>query len=75
MVISTTSMFGFSLDAMCTIFITCVVFYYMLLDTGASGENIGLAVSQAINLTGLVPWGETHFSDLLTMKKHINISI
>lgn len=29
----------------------------MLYDVGAAGEKIGLAISQAINLTGLVPWG------------------
>lgn len=59
MSVSTTSLFGFSLDIICTMFIACIIYYYMIIEPNASGEKIGLAVSQAINLTGLVPWGET----------------
>ncbi|XP_055319307.1 ATP-binding cassette subfamily C member 4-like [Sitodiplosis mosellana] len=56
-IISTTSVFGFCLDFMCLLFIASIVYYYVLFDTGVSGEKIGLAISQAISLTGLVPWG------------------
>lgn len=55
--IASTSVFGLSLDTLCTIYIACIIFYYMLFDVNAAGEKIGLAISQAINLTGLVPWG------------------
>lgn len=58
MVISTNSVFGFSLDMMCLIFTSCIIFYYMLFDTGVSGEKIGLAVTQALSLTGMVQWGQ-----------------
>lgn len=51
------SVFGLSLDTLCTIYIACIIFYYMLFDVNAAGDKIGLAISQAINLTGLVPWG------------------
>lgn len=51
-------MLGVSLDAICTIFIGCIIFYFMLFETGSSGDKIGLAISQAINLSGMVPWGE-----------------
>lgn len=58
MQLSTSSMFGFSLDFICTMLMASIVFYYMLFETNASGEKIGLAVSQIIGLTGIVPWGE-----------------
>lgn len=52
------SLFGLSLETLCTIFVTCVIFYYMVFDFGVSGDKIGLAISQAINLSGIVTWGE-----------------
>lgn len=58
MVISTTSTFSFTLDLICSLFTACITFYYILFDTGASGEKIGLALTQAMNLTGMVQWGE-----------------
>lgn len=57
MIISTVTTFGFYLDVTCTIFIFCIVFYYMLFDTGVSGEKVGLAISQAISISGLISWG------------------
>lgn len=57
MSMSTTSAFSFSMDIICMIFIFCIIFYYMLFDTGVSGEKIGLAISQAISLSGIVAWG------------------
>lgn len=57
MYLSTSSMFGFALDFICTLFMACVVFYYMLFEKDATGEKIGLAVSQVIGLSSIVPWG------------------
>ncbi|XP_055306890.1 ATP-binding cassette subfamily C member 4-like isoform X2 [Sitodiplosis mosellana] len=57
MAISTSAVFGFSLDILCLIFTASIIFYYMLIDTSVSGEKIGLAVTQAIGLTGMVQWG------------------
>lgn len=57
MVISTTSLFGLSLDIMCTILTAFITFYYMLIEPNASGVEIGLAVSQILKLGGLVTWG------------------
>lgn len=57
MSIGTTSAFGFSLDALCVLYIACIIFYFMLFDVNTAGDKIGLAISQALNLTGLVPWG------------------
>lgn len=58
MAVSTTSTFGFCLDVITLTFLACIIFYFMLFDTSASGVKIGLAVSQAISLTGMAPWGE-----------------
>lgn len=57
MSLSTSSMFGLSLDIVCTLFVACVIFYFMFVDTGVSGEKIGLSVSQTIFMTGLASWG------------------
>lgn len=58
MIVSTTSTFGFSLDVLCTLFIAFITLYYTISDTGASAEVIGLSISQAIFMTGLLSWGE-----------------
>lgn len=58
MFIATGSAFGFSLDVMCWIFITCIILYYMVLDTGASSETVGLALTQTLSLTGALQYGE-----------------
>lgn len=57
MVISVSCMFGLSLDMVCSFFSAIIIFYYMLYDTRASGENIGLAITQALSLTGLCQFG------------------
>lgn len=48
MFIATGSAFGFSLDAMCWVFISFIISFYMFMDTGASGEMVGLALTQVI---------------------------
>lgn len=58
MMFSTMAAFGLCLDMICTVFCACIVFYYMLFENDASGEKIGLAISQAIGLTGFVPFGK-----------------
>lgn len=57
MVISTNCVFGLSLDIICVLFTTSIIFYFILFDTEVSGEKIGLAVTQALSLTGLVQFG------------------
>lgn len=51
--LSTTSAFGLCLDLMCFVFITCIIAYFMLIDTGVPGEQIGLAITQALTLIGI----------------------
>lgn len=59
--VTSVAVFGLSLDTLSTMYISCVVFYYLLLDTNGSGAKIGLAISQALSLTGIVAWGEIFF--------------
>lgn len=54
----TATMFGLYVDLLSTIFMTCIVSYYMLFETDASAVVVGLAISQVMTLTGLLPWGE-----------------
>lgn len=46
MFIATSSMFGLTLDVMCLIFMFCIIFFFMLFDTGVSGDRVGLAITQ-----------------------------
>lgn len=57
MFISTSSAFGFSLDILCYIFVFSIIFYYMVLDTSVSGDQVGLAITQAMSLGGMLQWG------------------
>jgi ATP-binding cassette subfamily C (CFTR/MRP) protein 4 len=50
--ISTARAFGFWLDFVMVIYIAIVVLSFFLMD--ASGGNVGLAITQAMGLTGMV---------------------
>lgn len=58
MFISAGSAFGFSLNLICWLFIGCMLAFYMFLDKGASGESVGLALSQVLSLTGVLQFGK-----------------
>ncbi|XP_055306876.1 ATP-binding cassette sub-family C member 4-like [Sitodiplosis mosellana] len=64
--LATRSAFSLSLDLICFVFVSCIILYYMLFDTGVSGEKIGLAVTQALNLTGVVQWGVRECAEVST---------
>ncbi|XP_031637722.1 multidrug resistance-associated protein 4-like, partial [Contarinia nasturtii] len=63
---STVATFGFCLDIVCTIFICCSIFYYILFDQEVSNEKIGLVVSQAIGLSSKVSWAVRQSADVDT---------
>lgn len=44
------------LELMCFMFISCIIIYYMF-DTDQNGGNVGLAITQAMNLVGMLSWG------------------
>lgn len=57
MFIATGSAFAFTLNVICWLFIGCMLAYFMLLAKDASGESVGLAISQVLSLTGVVQYG------------------
>lgn len=63
--------FGLYLDTLVAIYMACVVFYYILFETGAPGVKIGLAISQTFSLTGRFPWGESFFYALSIIIYHL----
>lgn len=60
MFIATSSAFGMILDVLCLLFVIFVVFSFLLLDTGVSGDKVALAITQAMNVTSLLQWGIRH---------------
>lgn len=60
MFIATSSAFGFSLDILCWIFVFVVIFSFMMLQAGVSGDKVGLAITQSMTMTGLLQWGIRH---------------
>lgn len=66
MFISTTSALGFALDVLCFVFIACIIYMFMLFDTGVSGDKIGLAITQAMILPGMLQWGVRNSAEVST---------
>ncbi|ENN78464.1 hypothetical protein YQE_05102, partial [Dendroctonus ponderosae] len=56
--------FGFWLDMHCVIFISLVTLSFLVMDTETMGGNVGLAITQAIQLTGMFQWGMRQWSEL-----------
>lgn len=57
MFITSTSALGFVLDIMGFLFVSCIIYYFMLFDSGVSGNEIGLAITQALSMSSLLQWG------------------
>lgn len=57
MFIATSSAFAFSLDFLYLLFVCCIILYYVAIDTDASGDKVGLALTQAMSLGGSLQWG------------------
>lgn len=57
MYIATGSAFGVLLDIMVLLFIACVTFFFLLIESGVTGDKVGLAITQSMALTGLLQWG------------------
>lgn len=56
--LATNRAFGYWLDQLCLIFITAVTFGFLIgSHLGVFGGNVGLAITQAISLTGMLQWG------------------
>lgn len=50
--------FNLYVDMLSAIFMTCIVSYYLLIEIDGQATSIGLAISQAMRLTGALPWGK-----------------
>ncbi|CAH0557608.1 unnamed protein product [Brassicogethes aeneus] len=62
--ISTSRAFGYWLDLVCIIYITVVTFSFLLMGNEQFGGNVGLAITQAIGLTGMFQWGMRQSTEL-----------
>ncbi|KYB27685.1 probable multidrug resistance-associated protein lethal(2)03659 isoform X2 [Tribolium castaneum] len=62
--ISTSRAFGYWLDVVCIIYITLVTFSFLVIGNEKFGGNVGLAITQAIGLTGMFQWGMRQSTEL-----------
>ncbi|CAG9823622.1 unnamed protein product [Phaedon cochleariae] len=62
--ISTSRAFGYWLDLVCIGYIALVTFSFLLIGTEKFGGNVGLAITQAIGLTGMFQWGMRQSTEL-----------
>lgn len=60
--ISTSRAFGFWLDLFCVIYIAIVTGSFFIF--GGEGGNVGLAITQAMAMTGMVQWGMRQSAEL-----------
>ncbi|CAG9769762.1 unnamed protein product [Ceutorhynchus assimilis] len=62
--IATSRAFGYWLDMVCIVYITTVTFSFLLIGSEKFGGNVGLAITQAIGLTGMFQWGMRQSTEL-----------
>jgi ATP-binding cassette subfamily C (CFTR/MRP) protein 4 len=62
--ISSSRAFGFWLDIVCLIYISVVTFSFLIMGSNTFGGNVGLAITQAIGLTGMFQWGMRQSAEL-----------
>lgn len=55
--IATNAAFGFVLDVMCNLFIACIMGHFLFVDKNVPGEKVGLAITQAMTLLGILRHG------------------
>ncbi|KAG5883223.1 hypothetical protein JTB14_011415 [Gonioctena quinquepunctata] len=56
--------FGFWLDLLCVGYIALVTLSFFFMGNETHGGNVGLAITQAISLTGMFQWGMSQWSNL-----------
>ncbi|PNF14801.1 putative multidrug resistance-associated protein lethal(2)03659 [Cryptotermes secundus] len=62
--IASSRAFGFWLDMVCLIYITLVTISFFVIGGENTGGNVGLAITQAIGLTGMLQWGMRQSTEL-----------
>ncbi|XP_023034344.1 probable multidrug resistance-associated protein lethal(2)03659 isoform X1 [Drosophila willistoni] len=61
--LSTNRAFGYYLDCFCTLYIVVIIVNYFINPPSNSGE-VGLAITQAMGMTGMVQWGMRQSAEL-----------
>ncbi|KAG5889081.1 hypothetical protein JTB14_004925 [Gonioctena quinquepunctata] len=64
MYVGATRTFGFWLDLNCVIYIALVLVALLFVESETFGGNMGLALTQAMGLTGMFQWGMRQWSEL-----------
>ncbi|CAG9825399.1 unnamed protein product [Phaedon cochleariae] len=59
-----TRTFGFWLDLLCVAYIAIVTLSFFFMGNETYGGNVGLAITQALSLTGMFQWGMRQWSEL-----------
>lgn len=62
--IATSRAFGFWLDLVCVIYIGVVTLSFLVFSQEEYGGNVGLAITQAMGLTGMFQWGMRQSTEL-----------
>ncbi|XP_077294803.1 putative multidrug resistance-associated protein lethal(2)03659 [Arctopsyche grandis] len=62
--IATSRAFGFWLDLVCVIYIGFVTLSFLVMGDENLGGNVGLAITQAMGLTGMFQWGMRQSTEL-----------
>ncbi|XP_026324288.1 probable multidrug resistance-associated protein lethal(2)03659 [Hyposmocoma kahamanoa] len=62
--IASSRAFGFWLDLLCVFYIAIVTLSFLVLKQEEYGGNVGLAITQAIGLTGMIQWGMRQWAEL-----------
>ncbi|VEN61103.1 unnamed protein product [Callosobruchus maculatus] len=56
--------FGFWLDAICVLYIAVAILILLFVKSETLGGNIGLALTQAMGITGMFQWGMRQWSEM-----------
>lgn len=62
--IASSRAFGFWLDLVCVVYIGFVTMSFLVLENAEYGGNVGLAITQAMGLTGMFQWGMRQSTEL-----------
>ncbi|CAH2068680.1 unnamed protein product, partial [Iphiclides podalirius] len=62
--IASSRAFGFWLDLVCVVYIAIVTLSFLVFDQNEYGGNVGLAITQAMGLTGMFQWGMRQSTEL-----------
>ncbi|KAF2881309.1 hypothetical protein ILUMI_24865 [Ignelater luminosus] len=62
--LATSRAFGFYLDATCDLYVTLITLSFLVFDNNTLAGRVGLAITQAFSLTGLLQWCVRQWAEL-----------